>query len=145
MSSICFRVAGKRVVQGAPNENHSKKTRKKWCTWTGKSEKQTCKFYYLNASWGGCIVMVKQVNMWNMLIVGTILQILTVAFVLLMNKEEPNHMWICLLFLIKTSNLGRKILSRRNAFLINTASMSIGFLMNGQSMSNCFLRVGEDR
>ena len=33
--------------------------------------------------------MVKQVNM---LMVGAILQILTVAFVLLWNKEEPNHM-----------------------------------------------------
>ena len=33
--------------------------------------------------------MVKQVNM---LMVGTILQILTVAFVLVGNKEEPKHM-----------------------------------------------------
>ena len=34
----------------------------------------------------------EQVNMSTMLMVGTILQILTVAFVLLGNKEEPNHM-----------------------------------------------------
>ena len=41
--------------------------------------------------WVGALV--KKVNI---LMVGTILQILTVAFVLIRKKDEPNQMWICL-------------------------------------------------
>ena len=95
MLSICFPVTGKGVVQSAPPENNTKNRKINGVYRSEDLKKTTLKFYYWNASWGECNVMVTQVNM---LMVGTILQILTVAFVLVGNKEEPNHMWICFVF-----------------------------------------------